>query len=121
MIFACAVMVGCSNGGGGQPNWVQVQQWQSENNGDSPIFKISTDVWRVVWNSATDTDGGGLFVILVYNSDGTFLTELFHSKDVSAALLNGTLVGVLQVKGPGEFFVRVETTRPYEITVEEGR
>ena len=103
------------------PNWVEVQNWQSQGNGDSPTFQISEDNWRVVWSAELDATGEGQLIIRAYNSDGTLLTELFNTKEVAESSLRNPSVGALQLRGPGEFFIRVETTRAYKITMEEDK
>ena len=73
----------------------------------------------MVWNAESDELGEGRFIIRAYNSDGTFFTELFNTKDALASSPESPSVGALQLRGPGEFFIRVETTRAYNITMEE--
>ena len=116
----CAVIIACSSGRGG-PNWVEVQSWQSQGNGDSPIFRIAEDSWRVVWRAEIDSVGEGRLIILAYSSDGTLVTELFNTRDIPESALRNPSVGALGLRGPGEFFIRVETTRAYNITMEENK
>ncbi len=109
-------------GGAGVYNWTDVTSWDGEGNGDSPKFRISTQVWRVLWNAEPDEVGSGEFVVHIYNDDGTFFLNLFDSKEHGLNIRKGgPITGTLGVKGQGDFFLRIMTNRSYEVTIQERR
>jgi hypothetical protein len=107
--------------GAGAANWTDVTSWEGEGNGDSQKFHISTDVWRVLWNAESDQVGSGDFVVHIYNEDGTFFLNLFDSKEHGDNVRKGPLTGTLGVEGQGDFFLRIITTRSYDVTIQERR
>ena len=123
-VTACSGPKDSSNGTStpGASNWTDVTSWDGEGNGDSPQFRISTDVWRVLWDAAPDEIGQGEFVVHIYNDDGTFFLNLFDSKEHGANIRKGgPITGTLGVEGQGDFFLRIMTTRSYEVTIQERR
>ena len=102
-------------------DWVDVDTWQGDGNGEGPRFRISSDVWRVMWKANTDSIGRGDFTVHIYNDDGTFFKSLFDSSKYDDKTLEGPLRGTLGTSGRGDFFLRVTTTRSYDITVQELR
>ena len=105
----------------GGANWTDVTSWEGEGNGDSSKFQISTDVWRVLWNAESDQVGSGDFVVHIFNEDGTFFLNLFDSKEHGDNVRQGPLTGTLGVEGQGDFFLRIITTRSYDVTIQERR
>lgn len=99
--------------------WVKLNSWEREGDQDSPNFHIDSVLWRVVWDAKTDGVGRGDFIVHVYNVDGTFYKFLFDSTLYEDSTLEGPLSGTLGIRGAGDFFLRVSTTREYEIGVEE--
>ena len=107
--------------GAGAANWADVTSWEGKGNGDSPKFQISTEVWRVLWTAEPDKIGSGDFVVHIYNEDGTFFLNLFDSKEHGDNVRKGPLTGTLGVEGQGDFFLRIITTRSYDVTIQERR
>ena len=104
------------------PGWTDITSWEGEGNGDSPKFRISTDVWRVLWDAEPDEAGQGEFVVHIYNEDGTFFLNLFDSKEHGGNIRKGgPITGTLGVEGQGEFFLRIMTGRSYDVTIQERR
>ncbi len=108
-------------GGAGAADWTDVTSWDGEGNGDSSKFRISTDVWRVLWNAESDQIGSGDFVVHIYNEDGTFFLNLFDSNEHGGNVRQGPLTGTLGVEGKGDFFLRIITIRSYDVTIQERR
>ncbi len=75
----------------------------------------------MVWEANTDPMGQGDFTVHDYNIDGTFYKFLFDATLHDDSTPEGPLTGTLGVRGSGDFFLRVSTTRRYEIGVEEAR
>ncbi|MCH2520205.1 MAG: hypothetical protein MK210_18795 [Dehalococcoidia bacterium] len=92
-----------------------------DGNNDTPNFHVDSVLWRVVWEANTDPIGRGDFTLHVYNIDGTFYKFLFDSTLYDDSTMEGPLTGTLGVRGSGDFFLRVSTTRSYKIGVEEAR
>jgi len=101
--------------------WVKLDDWARDGDNDTPNFHVDSELWRVVWEANTDPVGRGDFVVNVVNVDGTFYKFLFDSALYDDSTLEGPLRGTLGVRGSGDFFLRVSTTRSYEISVEEAR
>ncbi len=101
--------------------WVKLDDWARDGDNDTPNFHVDSELWRVVWEANTDSIGRGDFTVHVYNVDGTFYKFLFDSTLYDDSTLEGPLRGTLGVRGSGDFFLRVSTTRSYEIGVEEAR
>ena len=99
--------------------WVKLDTWEREGDNDTPNFHIDSVLWRVVWKAQTDPIGRGDFILHVYNVDGTFYKFLWDSTLYEDSTLQGPLTGTLGVRGSGDFFLRVSTTRSYTIGVEE--
>ena len=101
--------------------WVKLENWVRDGNNDTPNFHVDSVLWRVVWEANTDPIGRGDFTVHVYNIDGTFYKFLFDSTLYDDSTMEGPLTGTLGVRGSGDFFLRVSTTRSYKIGVEEAR
>jgi hypothetical protein len=100
---------------------VKLENWARDGDNDTPNFHVDSVLWRVVWEANTDPIGRGDFVIHVYNVDGIFYKFLFDSTLYDDSTLEGPLTGTLGVRGSGDFFLRISTTRSYEIGMEEAR
>ena len=75
------------------------------------------------WDRDGDNDVVGLgdFIVHVYNVDGTFYKFLFDSTLYEDKTLKGPLRGTLGIRGAGDYFLRVSTTRSSQIGIEEAR
>lgn len=75
------------------------------------------------WDRDGDNDvvGRGDFIVHVYNVDGTFYKFLFDSTLYEDKTLKGPLRGTLGIRGAGDYFLRVSTTRSSKIGIEEAR
>ena len=99
--------------------WVKSDNWDRDGDNDTPNFHVDSELWRVGWEANTDNVGRGDFTIHVYNVDGTFYKFLFDSSLYEDRSLEGPLTGTLGIRGAGDFFLRVSTTRSYTIGTEE--
>ena len=99
--------------------WMKLDSWDRDGDYDTPNFHIDSRLWRVVWEANTDNVGRGDFIVHVYNVDGTFYKFLFDSTTYDDETLEGPLRGTLGIRGAGDFFLRVSTTRSYEIGIEK--
>lgn len=99
--------------------WVKLESWEREGDEDTPNFHIDSELWRVVWTAKTAPQGRGDFIVHVYNVDGTFHKFLWDSTLYDDTTLEGPLTGTLGIRGAGDYFLRVSTTRSYKIGVEE--
>ena len=102
-------------------DWVDVDTWHGDGDGEGPKFHISSDVWRVTWVANTDSIGRGDFTVHIYNDDGTFFKSLFDSSALDDKTLEGPFRGTLATSGRGDYFLRIQTTRSYDVTVQEVR
>ena len=75
------------------------------------------------WDRDGDNDvvGRGDFIVHGYNVDGTFYKFLFDSTLYEDKTLKGPLRGTLGIRGAGDYFLRVSTTRSSQIGIEESR
>ena len=75
------------------------------------------------WDRDGDNDVVGLgdFIVHGYNVDGTFYKFLFDSTLYEDKTLKGPLRGTLGIRGAGDYFLRVSTTRSSQIGIEESR
>ena len=75
------------------------------------------------WDRDGDNDVVGLgdFIVHVYNVDGTFYEFLFDPTLYEDKILKGPLRGTLGIRGAGDYFLRVSTTRSSQIGIEESR
>ena len=101
--------------------WVELDAWDRDGDNDTPNFHVDSELWRVVWEANTDSVGRGDFTVHVYNVDGTFYKFLFDSTLYEDSTLQGPLSGTLGLRGAGDYFLRVSTTRSYTIGIEEAR
>jgi len=71
------------------------------------------------WDRDGDNDvvGRGDFIVHVYNVDGTFYKFLFDSTLYEDKTLKGPLRGTLGIRGAGDYFLRVSTTRSSKIGI----
>lgn len=99
--------------------WVKLDNWDRDGDNDTPNFHVDSELRRVGWEANTDNVGRGDFTIHVYNVDGTFYKFLFDSSLYEDRTLEGPLTGTLGIRGAGDFFLRVSTTRSYTIGIEE--
>ena len=101
--------------------WLNVTSWDYSSDDVSPPFHISARTWRVMWKAPHDSVGDGSFAVDVYNGDGTYFLDLYDTADAPGRSFDGPLTGTLGIDVRGDFFLRVSTTRNYEITVQELR
>ncbi len=99
--------------------WFDVASWESSGNDVSPLFHIETGIWRVMWVTPHDSVGDGSFAIDVYNGDGTYALDLYDTADNVGIDFGGALRGTLGVRGAGDYFLQIRTTRDYEVTVQQ--
>ena len=101
--------------------WVELDTWDRDADNDTPSFHVDAELWRVVWDADTDGVGRGDFIVHVYNVDGTFYEFLFDPTLYEDKILKGPLRGALGIRGAGDYFLRVSTTRSSQIGIEESR
>ena len=101
--------------------WFDVATWDSSGNDDSPPFHIKAEIWRVMWRSLHDSVGNGSFAVDIYNGDGTYFLDLYDTASTPETNFDGPLTGTLGIDAPGDFFLRISTSRKYEVTVQELR
>ena len=100
---------------------MELDTWDGDGDNDTPSFHVDSELWRVVWNADNDGVGRGDFIVHAYNVDGTFYKFLFDSTLYEDKTPKGPLRGTLGIRGAGDYFLRVSTTRSSKIGIEEAR
>ena len=101
--------------------WVELDTWDRDGDNDTTSFHVDSELWRVVWDSDTDGVGRGDFIVHIDNVDETFHKFLFDSTLYEDKTMKGPLRGTLGIRGAGDYFSRVSTTRSSKIGIEEAR
>ena len=93
------------------PAWREVARWEGKSSKNTETFHISSYEWRIWWDTSPSEDGEGSLAILVYRADGGLLAV--------AANVIGEDADSTIMRGAGDYYLRIETTQPYVIAVEE--
>ena len=101
--------------------WQEFDRWEGQGNYATPPFHISGSEWRIDWLAEPDANSGGNLSIQLYTGNGVFLQELFNTELQEEATLKEQLQGAIGVTGPGDFLLRIITSRSFEVTVQEFR
>ncbi|ADY54716.1 hypothetical protein Sgly_0350 [Syntrophobotulus glycolicus DSM 8271] len=111
------VLTGCGSEEASAPSenseksWTEVIKFEGESAKDTETFNISSNEWRIVWDTQPGNLGDMNFSISVYKSDG--------SLESVAANVIGKANDSSYVRGKGEYYLSINTGQPYTITVEE--
>jgi hypothetical protein len=90
-----------------------VAQWTGNSIKDTETFDVSTNEWKISWDTRPGDYGEMNFQIYVYKSDGTphgtFVVANVIGRDTDSSVM----------RGAGSFYLTINSGQPYEVTVEE--
>ena len=93
--------------------WHMVKRFEGSGIKSTETFEITSDEWRISWNTKAGQYGGMNFQIFVFNADGSL-------KDLSANVI-GTNADSSIIRGEGRYYLKFNTAQPYSVQVEERR
>lgn len=83
--------------------------WTGDSIKDTETFHVSSDEWKLTWDTKPGEYGPMNFQIYVYNSDGTL-------KSVAANVIGESLDYSI-IRGSGDYYLSINTAQPYTIGV----
>jgi|GEM_PF-2780265 len=83
--------------------------WSGNSIKNTETFHVSSDEWKLTWDTKPGEYGPMNFQIYVYNSDGTL-------KSVAANVIGESLDYSI-IRGSGDYYLSINTAQPYTIGV----
>lgn len=96
-----------------ESEWKQIVKFEGKSIKDTQTFNISSDEWRIVWDTKPGDIGETNFQIYVYDGNGNPV----GSHVVANIIGKGNDVSYM--RGSGEYYLTINTAQPYTIIVEE--
>jgi hypothetical protein len=90
-----------------------IATWTGKSIKDTETFHISTNQWRISWDTWPGEFGAMNFQIYVYGADGTP-----HAPFVAANVIGEDTDSSI-VRGIGDYYLSLVTAQPYKVVVEE--
>jgi hypothetical protein len=87
-----------------------VASWTSSATKTTETFHVSSNQWRLSWDTKPGRAGAMNFQIYIYDSDGTL-------KSVAANVIGANADSTV-IHGAGDYFLMINTAQPYTVTVE---
>lgn len=94
-------------------NWREVITFKGESIKDTETFKISSDEWRINWETKPGDIGEMNFQIYVYDKNGN------SAGSYIAANVIGEGNDISYMRGSGEYYLTINTAQSYTIIIEE--
>ena len=91
-------------------NYHIITSWSGNSIKNTETFHVSSDEWKISWNTKPGARGAMNFQIYIYNSDGSL-------KSVAANVIGQSSDHTI-MRGSGDYHLSINTAQPYEITVE---
>lgn len=91
--------------------WKKVKTFEGNAIKDTETFKITSDEWRIVWETEPGDMGEMNFQVYVYKADGTLESV------VANVIGKGNDTSI--VRGSGDYYLSIVTAQPYKITIEQ--
>ena len=89
---------------------VVIASWEGESTKNTETFTVSSDEWKISWDTQSGKYGDMNFQIYVYDKNGAM-------KGVAANVI-GTNTDSTIMRGAGDYYLMINTAQPYKITVE---
>lgn len=91
-------------------NYHIIANWTGSCTKDTETFHVSSNEWKVAWDTKPGKNGESNFILTIYNSDGTYKS--------SAANVIGSSSDYSIIRGSGDYYLSILSGQPYEIAVE---
>jgi hypothetical protein len=90
--------------------WQSVVKLSGTKNRKTKPFKVNADEWKIKWKTKP---GKGEFIVILHDRNSDF-TEIITTTDEAETNFQ-------TMRDGGEYYLQIESQRPYEISVEEYR
>ena len=87
-----------------------VATWTGSATKTTETFHVSSNQWRLSWDTKPGRVGAMNFQIYIYNSDGTL-------KSVAANVIGANADNTV-IHGAGDYYLMINTAQPHTVTVE---
>ena len=87
-------------------------RWEGQATKDTETFHVSTEEWRISWDTQPGQYGSMNFQIYVYKADGTP-----HGTFVAANVIGADQDSTI-MRGSGAYYLTINMGQPYTVTVE---
>jgi hypothetical protein len=87
-----------------------IASWTGSATKTTETFHVSSNQWRLSWDTKPGQAGAMNFQIYIYNSDGTL-------KSVAANVIGANADNTV-IHGAGDYYLMINTAQPYTVTVE---
>lgn len=94
-----------------QPKWREVAVFKGKKNTKTKPFVIKGEEWKISWKALK---GKGEMVVILYDKNDPEFTEIIVNADTEETDYE-------YMASPGEYYLQVNSTRPFEIKVEDFR
>ena len=91
--------------------WREVINFEGNGIKNTETFHISSDEWKIYWDTKPGQYGNMNFQIFVYNSNGALVSVAANviGEDSDSSIMRGS----------GDYYLTINTGQPYEVIVEE--
>lgn len=96
-----------------ESGWKEVIKFEGNSIKDTQTFKVSSNEWRISWDTKPGDMGDMNFQIYVYDKSGT------PAGSYVIANVVGEGSDTSYMRGSGEYYFTINTAQPYTIIVEE--
>ena len=91
--------------------WQDVVSWEGNGIKNTETFHISSNVWRISWDTKPEQYGEMNFQIYVFDADGALV-------DIAANVIGEDSDNSI-MRGSGDYYLKINTGQPYEVIVAE--
>ena len=95
-----------------EESWKEVISWKGKGIKNTETFTIKAKEWKVCWTTKA-VEFGGIFQIMIYKGDSKL-------PDI-AANVQGADEDCSFMRGTGDYYLTINSTQPWNITVKEKR
>ena len=91
--------------------WQDVVSWEGKGIKNTETFHISSNVWRISWDTKPGQYGEMNFQIYVFDANGELI-------DIAANVIGEDSDNSI-MRGSGDYYLKINTGQPYEVIVTE--
>lgn len=91
--------------------WQDVVSWEGKGIKNTETFHISSNVWRISWDTKPGQYGEMNFQIYVFDADGALV-------DIAANVIGEDSDNSI-MRGSGDYYLKINTGQPYEVIIAE--
>jgi ribosomal protein S19 len=94
--------------------WKQVKIFEGNTINNTESFKITSDEWRIVWESKANDTGIGYTTIVLVKAG---VNDIKTGKVIGSKIGSGNEISYMS--GIGQYYLAITSTQQYKITIEQ--